>query len=71
MPASALGSFTDEVENYVGFDAEVVFSPAHDTASAVNACNLKGHSIYISSGTWSLIELSCFNKRSLKCQFYK
>lgn len=55
MPGTKLGCFTDEVKNYVGFDAEVVFAPAHDTASAVNACNLKGHSMYISSGTWSLI----------------
>ena len=55
MPAEVLGNLTGEVKNYVGFDAEVVFAPAHDTASAVNACNLKGHSMYISSGTWSLI----------------
>ena len=55
MPGTKLGNFTDEVKNYVGFDAEVVFAPAHDTASAVAACDLKGHSMYISSGTWSLI----------------
>ena len=55
MPGTKLGSFTEDVKNYVGFDAEVVFAPAHDTASAVNACDLKGHSMYISSGTWSLI----------------
>ena len=54
-PGAVLGSFTDDVKNYVGFDATVVFAPAHDTASAVSACNLKGHSMYISSGTWSLI----------------
>ncbi len=55
MPGTTLGSFTEEVKNYVGFDASVVFAPAHDTASAVAACNVKGHTMYISSGTWSLI----------------
>ena len=55
MPGTKLGSFTDEVKNHVGFNSTVVFAPAHDTASAVNACGLDGHSMYISSGTWSLI----------------
>ena len=55
MPGTKLGSFTEDVKNYVGFQAKVVFAPAHDTASAVAACDLKGHSMYISSGTWSLI----------------
>ncbi len=54
-PCSEVGSFTEEVKNYVGFDATVVFAPAHDTASAVAACTLEGHGMYISSGTWSLI----------------
>ncbi len=55
QPGTKLGSFTDEVKKYVGFDSTVVFAPAHDTASAVAACDLKGHSMYVSSGTWSLI----------------
>ena len=55
MPGSIVGSFSEEVKNEVGFDAKVVFCPSHDTASAVSACTLKGHSMYISSGTWSLI----------------
>lgn len=55
MPGTKLGNFTEEVRNYVGFDSTVVFAPAHDTASAVNACDIKGHSMYISSGTWSLV----------------
>ena len=54
-PGSKVGNFKDEVKEYVGFDATVVFAPAHDTASAVAACTLKGHGMYISSGTWSLI----------------
>lgn len=55
MPSSEVGNFTQEVKDYVGFDATVVFAPSHDTASAVAACTLTGHGMYISSGTWSLI----------------
>ncbi len=55
MPGSTVGTLTDEIKSRVGFDTTVVFAPAHDTASAVAACTLKGHSMYISSGTWSLI----------------
>lgn len=72
-PGTVLGSFTDDVKNYVGFDATVVFAPAHDTASAVSACNLKGHSMYISSGTWSLIgsvnNYPVLTKEALKANF--
>ena len=55
MPGDVVGSFSEDVKREVGFDAKVVFCPSHDTASAVSACTLKGHSMYISSGTWSLI----------------
>ena len=54
-PGIKLGSFTDEVKSYVGFDSDVVYVPSHDTASAVAACTIKGHGMYISSGTWSLV----------------
>lgn len=73
MPGTVLGSFTGEVRNYVGFDSTVVFAPAHDTASAVAACNLKGHSMYISSGTWSLVgavnTYPVLNREALKANF--
>lgn len=55
MPGIVVGNLSERVKRYVGFDTTVVFAPAHDTASAVAACNLKGHGMYISSGTWSLI----------------
>ena len=55
MPGSIVGNLSQEIKEYVGFDTKVVFAPAHDTASAVAACTLKGHGMYISSGTWSLI----------------
>ena len=54
-PGSVVGNLKEEVKDYVGFDATVLFAPAHDTASAVAACTLEGHGMYISSGTWSLI----------------
>jgi len=55
MPGSVVGRLSEEVKKQVGFDTTVIFAPAHDTASAVAACDLKGHGMYISSGTWSLI----------------
>ncbi len=55
MPGTYIGNFTEEIKNEVGFDCEVVFCPSHDTASAVAACPLEENSVYISSGTWSLI----------------
>ena len=54
-PKTLVGSFTDEVRERVGFDAEVVFAPSHDTASAIAACPTDESSVFISSGTWSLV----------------
>jgi len=53
--SDVIGTFTQEMRDEIGFDAQVVFAPAHDTASAVAACDIDESSIYISSGTWSLI----------------
>lgn len=39
----------------MGFDSTVILAPSHDTASAVAACPVDDESVYISSGTWSLI----------------
>ena len=54
-PATLLGSFSPEIEYQVGFSAQVIHAPSHDTASAVAACPIDDKSVYISSGTWSLI----------------
>ena len=43
------------IEKEVGFTAKVIHAPSHDTASAVAACPIDDKSVYISSGTWSLI----------------
>lgn len=54
-PAMLLGGFSADIEREVGFNASVVHAPSHDTASAVAACPIDDKSVYISSGTWSLI----------------
>ena len=55
MPATSLGEFSRETAERVGFTATVIHAPSHDTASAVAACPIDDKSVYISSGTWSLI----------------
>lgn len=55
MPKTIIGNFTDEIKKQVGFDSTVIYCPSHDTASAVCACPIGDNSVYISSGTWSLI----------------
>lgn len=60
-PCTVIGNFTKEMQDYAGFDSTVIFSPSHDTASAVAACPIDDNSVYISSGTWSLIGVESFN----------
>ncbi len=55
LPATKLGNLSKEIKERVGFDATVIHAPSHDTASAVAACPIDDKSVYISSGTWSLI----------------
>ena len=54
-PCTLLGEFSPEIAEELGFTAKVVHAPSHDTASAVAACPIDDESVYISSGTWSLI----------------
>ncbi len=55
MPGTTVGALKAEIADEIGFNTEVVFCPSHDTASAVAACPIDNESVYISSGTWSLI----------------
>ncbi len=56
QPCERIGTFTNEVKNFIGFDSTVITCPTHDTASAVAASPIEDkNSLYISSGTWSLI----------------
>ncbi len=55
LPGTEVGDFSKEVQAELGFCAKVLLCPSHDTASAVAACPIDEESVYISSGTWSLI----------------
>lgn len=55
QPGTLLGNFSKEMQDYAGFNAQVVFAPSHDTASAVVASPLEENGLYLSSGTWSLL----------------
>ncbi len=55
LPGSEVGAFSADIAECVGFSSTVVLAPSHDTASAVAACPIDENSVYISSGTWSLM----------------
>lgn len=56
MPKTTVGNFTDAVKAEVGFDCRVILCASHDTGSAFMAVPAKDDtSVYISSGTWSLL----------------
>ena len=57
-PGTVLGPFSKETEREAGFSCSVVLPCTHDTGSAVVAVPVTDegdNSIYISSGTWSLM----------------
>lgn len=56
MPKTSLGRLRVELVEEFGFDMEVILPATHDTGSAFisSVCN-DSDSIYLSSGTWSLI----------------
>ena len=54
-PGEVVGEFSEEIRKRVGFNAKVLMCPAHDTASAVVTCPTNDTSIFLSSGTWSLV----------------
>lgn len=55
MPGTVVGELKPDIAEEIGFNTTVVLCPSHDTASAVAACPINNESVYISSGTWSLI----------------
>lgn len=56
LPGTELGNLTEEVQKEVGYDCQVILPATHDTGSAVIAVpSNKDNSLYISSGTWSLM----------------
>ncbi|MGY0691457.1 rhamnulokinase [Virgibacillus sp. FSP13] len=54
-PKSELGSLREDLAAEFGFDMKVLLPATHDTGSAVVAVPDFEDTIYISSGTWSLI----------------
>lgn len=71
-PKTLVGSFTAAVQEQTGYSAEVILPATHDTGSAVIAVPAEGEdSIYLSSGTWSLMGIErlipdCTEKSRLK-----
>ncbi|MGL5693773.1 MAG: rhamnulokinase [Peptostreptococcaceae bacterium] len=57
MPKTKLGSLKKELVEEFGFDIEVVLPATHDTGSAFMAAPVEEESIFVSSGTWSLLGL--------------
>ncbi|MDO5088181.1 MAG: FGGY family carbohydrate kinase, partial [Leptotrichiaceae bacterium] len=57
LPGTSVGALKKEIADKVGFNCEVIMPASHDTASAVIATPKTSgkNSVYISSGTWSLI----------------
>lgn len=56
LPGTPVGSLRPEIREEVGYDCRVVAPASHDTASAVAAVpSVKKDTLYISSGTWSLM----------------
>ena len=58
MPGTVLGPVREDI----GYDATFILAPTHDTASAVLASPLGATSLFLSSGTWSL--LGCISDRA-------
>ncbi|WP_413375350.1 rhamnulokinase [Alkalihalobacillus sp. 1P02AB] len=55
MAGTNVGRLTKEIQQELGVELDVIIPATHDTASAIAALPEWETSIYISSGTWSLI----------------
>lgn len=56
LPKTSLGNLRNELIEEFGFDMEVILPATHDTGSAfISSVCSDNDSIYLSSGTWSLI----------------
>jgi rhamnulokinase len=55
-PGTRIGPLRDDLQNECGIRHADVIAPAcHDTGSAVAAISSRGESVFLSSGTWSLM----------------
>jgi len=55
FPMTEVGSLKPEIEKEVGFNCKVILPAAHDTISAFMAVPEAEDSVFISSGTWSMM----------------
>lgn len=55
MPGEVLGPLKEDIMRQTGCRASVVLAPGHDTACAVIGAPLDDRSLFLSSGTWSLV----------------
>lgn len=55
LPKTVLGNLRKELAEELGFDMRVVLPATHDTGSAIISVPEQDETIYISSGTWSLM----------------
>ncbi|MCM1065645.1 MAG: rhamnulokinase [Eubacterium sp.] len=66
-PGTVLGDLTAEIQNEVGFNCKVIAPATHDTGSAVIAVPTDSdNTLYISSGTWSLMGTELFRANCSK-----
>ncbi len=54
-PGTYVGELKDEIVRETGCSPKVIAAASHDTASAIAAIPQQENSIYLSSGTWSLM----------------
>ena len=50
-----VGNLKKEIAEEIGYDTQVVLPPTHDTASAIFATPLDASTLFLSSGTWSIL----------------
>ncbi|MCR5421371.1 MAG: rhamnulokinase [Lachnospiraceae bacterium] len=56
LPGKDIGNLKEEIKAEIGFDTKVYAVASHDTGSAVMSVpSLEENTLYISSGTWSLL----------------
>lgn len=56
MPGTVVGRLRPEIQEEVGFDAQVVLPATHDTGSAFLSVPARDeNAVFLSSGTWSLL----------------
>lgn len=55
QPGTLVGFLHQHLAREVGFQTKVVLPPTHDTACAVAAAPIDKNSLFLSSGTWSLM----------------